>query len=95
MFRLSLRNLLLLRLPRLVCITHKFHNNSRSKGRPRSCKHHQKHPTKISPFCEPSKDDCKTQEDNHQNNNNNKHNHLYPNNKKGDSQANNNREDED
>ena len=94
MFRLSLRNLLLLRLPRLVCTTHKFHNNSRSKGRPRSCKHHQKHPTKISPFCEPSKDDCKTQEDNHQNNNN-KHNHLYPNNKKGDSQANNNREDED
>ena len=95
MFRLSLRNLLFLRLPWLVCNTHKFHNNSRSKGpSPRSCKHHQKHPTKISPFCEPSKDDCKTQEDNHQNNNN-KHNHLYPNNKKGDSQANNNREDED
>ena len=93
MFRLSLRNLLLLRLPWLVCNTHKFHNNSRSKGRPRSCKHHQKHPTKISPFCEPSKDDCKTQEENHQNNN--KHNHLYPNDKKGDSQANNNREDED
>ena len=88
LLKMPLGHLVLQGLPWPLCTPLKFHNFGSSKERPSSCEHHQDQPkTKSSTICEPAKDDSGTQENNYSANNHN--NHLSPNNKEGDSQANN------